>query len=91
MIYVNKIEKRITFKIKTGHYLELLTPEAMKLLRITKMPHLEITKVVLIYCNYVNYDYQQDSRILYIFVPNESFDQLLYISPKNFIFVKTFS
>ena len=56
-----------------------------------EMPHLEITKVVLIHCNYVNYDYQQDSRILYIFVPNESFDQLLYISPKNFIFVKTFS
>ena len=35
-IYVNKIEKRITFKIKTGYYLELLTPKTMKLLRSTK-------------------------------------------------------
>ena len=30
-IYVNKIENRITFKIKTGYHLELLTPETMKL------------------------------------------------------------
>ena len=30
-IYVNKIENRVTFKIKTGYYLELLTPERMKL------------------------------------------------------------
>ena len=35
-IYVNKIENRITFKIKTGYYLELLTPETMKLLGSTK-------------------------------------------------------
>ena len=31
-IYVNKIENRTTFRIKTGYYLELLTPETMKLL-----------------------------------------------------------
>ena len=35
-IYVNKIENRITFKIKTGYYLELLTPETMKLLGSTE-------------------------------------------------------
>ena len=35
-IYVNKIENRITFKIKTGYYLELLTPEKMKLHGSTK-------------------------------------------------------
>ena len=35
-IYVNKIENKITFKIKTGYYLELLTPETMKLLGSTK-------------------------------------------------------
>ena len=68
-IYVNKIENRITFKIKTGYYLELLTPETMKLLgstenKITKdkngenVPHLEITEVVLVHCNIVNNDYQ---------------------------------
>ena len=36
MIYVNKIENRITFKIKAGYYLELLTPETVKLLGSTK-------------------------------------------------------
>ena len=41
-------------------------------------------------CNIVNNDYQQDSRVLYTFVPNKSFGQLLDISPKNFIFLKTF-
>ena len=50
------------------------------------VPHLEITEVVLIHCNIVNNDYQQDSRILYTFVPNKSFGQFLDISPNNFVF-----
>ena len=101
-IYINKIENRITFKIKTGYYLEILTSETMKLLGRTKIkitkdengenvPRLEITEVVLIHCNIVNNDYQQDSRVLYTFVPNRSFDDLLDISPKNIIFLKTFN
>ena len=53
------------------------------------MPYLEVTEVVLIHCNVVNNNYQQKSRVLYIFVPNK-FGQLLDISPKNFIFLKTF-
>ena len=80
-IYVNKIENWITFKIKTGYYIELLTPEAIKLLQNTKnkitkdknaenVPHLEITEVVLVHCNIVNNDDQQDSRVLYTFVHN---------------------
>ena len=55
------------------------------------VPHLEITEVVLMQCNIVNSDHQQDSRVLYTFVPNKPFCQLLDISPKNFIFLKTFS
>ena len=67
-IFVNKTENRITFKIKKGYYLELLTPETMKLLiastesKITKdkngenVPHLEITQVVLVHFNLVNND-----------------------------------
>ena len=51
-------------------------------------PHLEIIEVVLIHCNIINNDYQ---RVLYTFVPNKSFRQLLNISPKNFIFLKTFN
>ena len=39
--------------------------------------HLEITEVVLKHCNIVNNDYQQDSRVLYTFLPNKSFGQLL--------------
>ena len=42
------------------------------------------------HCNIVNNDYQQDLRVLYEFVPNKLFGQLLDISPKNFIFLKTF-
>ena len=54
------------------------------------VPRLEITEVVLIHCKIVNSDYQQDSRVLYTFVPNKSFGQLIDISPKNFMFLKTF-
>ena len=88
MIYVNKIENRISFKIKTGYYLELSTSETMKLLGSTKSkitkdkngentPHLKINEAILVQCNIVNNDYLQNSRVLYIFVPNKSFVQLL--------------
>ena len=101
-MYVNRIENRITFKIKSGYYLELLTPETMKLLgstesKITKdkngenVPHLEIVELVLVHCNLVNNDYQQDSRILYTFVPNKKFGSLLEISSTNQVFLKTFN
>ena len=101
-IYINKIENRITFKIKNGYSLEILTKETMKLLGSTKnkitkdekveiVPHLENTEVVLVHCNMVNNDYQQDSRVLYTFVPNKSFGSFLDISPSNHIFLKTFN
>ena len=91
-MYINEIENRTTFKIKTGYFLELLTPETMKILGSTKseitknengenVPRLEITEVVLIHCNVVNNSYQQIQ---------ESFGQLLRISLENFIFLKTF-
>ena len=44
------------------------------------------TKVVLVHCDIVKNDYQQDSRVLYIFVTNKLLCQLLDISPENFIF-----
>ena len=55
------------------------------------VPHLEITEVVLVHCDIVNNDYQQDSRVLYTFVPNKPFGSLLEISPTNHIFLKTFN
>ena len=96
-MYINIIENRITFKIKNGYYLELLTPKTMKLLgstesKITKdkngenVPHLEIVELVLVHCNLVNNDYQQDSGILYTFVPNKAFGSLLEILPPNHFF-----
>ena len=53
--------------------------------------HLEITEVVLVYCNVVNNDYQRDSRVLYTFVPNKTLGQLLDISAKKFVVSKTFN
>ena len=55
------------------------------------VPHLETIKVILVHGNIVNNDYQQDSRVLYTFVPNKSFGQLLDISSKDFVFLKAFS
>ena len=99
IIYINKIKSRITFKIKSGYYLELLKPETMKLLgsterKITKdkngenVLHLEVVELVLVHCNIVNNDYQQNSRILYTFVLNKTFGSLLEISPKSSVFLK---
>ena len=101
-MYINKLENEITFKIKTGYYLELLTPGTMKShwsakcktykdKNVENFPHLEITEIFLIHFNTVSKDYHQDSRVLYTFTPSESFDQFVDISPKTFIFLKTFN
>ena len=55
------------------------------------LSQLEIVELVLIHCNLVNNDYQQNSRMLYTFVPNKPFGSLLEISPTNHIFLKTFN
>ena len=51
--------------------------------------HLEVVELVLVHCSLVNNGYQQDSRILYTFVPSKPFGSLLEISPTNHILVKT--
>ena len=55
------------------------------------MPHLEIAEVVLVHCDIVNNDYQQDLTVLYTFVPSKPFGSLLEISPSYHIFFKTFN
>ena len=55
------------------------------------VPHLEVVEVVLVHCNLVNNDYQQNSRILYTFVPNKVFGSLLEILPPIIFFLKTFN
>ena len=99
-IYPNKIKNRIVFKIKTGYKLELLTPETMKLLGSTKkvvdkdkngenVPKLESVEVVLIHCNLVKNNYQHTSMVLFTFVPNKEFGQLINISPHAFTMMNT--
>ena len=101
-ISVNKIENRSTFKTKTRYYLEFLPPKTMKLLGSTEskktkdknreqVPHLEVAEIVLVHCNIINNNYQQDSRILYTFVLNKPFRSLLEISSTNHIILKTFN
>ena len=98
-IYSKKIKTRIFFKIKNGYKLELLTPETMKLIGSTKkvdkdensenVPKLESVEVVLVHCNLVKNDYQHASKVLFSFVPNKQFGQLLNIAPHNFTMMNT--
>ena len=99
-IYSNKIKNSIVFKIKNGYKLKLLTPEAMKLLGSTKnvvdkdknrenVPKLESVEVVLVHYNLVKNDYQHASKVLFSFVPNKQFGQLLNISPHVFVMINT--
>ena len=99
-IYPNKIKNRIVFKIKTGYKLELLSPETMKLLGSTKkdvdqdkdgedVPKLESVEVVLVHCNLVNENYEQASKVLFTFVPNKQFGQLVNILPHSLTMLST--
>ena len=99
-IYVNKIKSRIVFKIKTGYKLELLTEETMQLLGSSKrvidknkdgeiVPTLETVEVVLVHCSLVNNNYQQASKVLFTFVPNKQFGQLITITPHSPTILKT--
>ena len=66
--------------------------EALKIIKKDKndknVSHLKITEAVLVHCNVFQNDYQQDSRVLYTFVPDKPFRSLLEISPTNHIFIK---
>ena len=99
-IYSNKIKNRIVFKIKNGYKLELLTPKTMKLLgsaykvvdkdkNSENVLKLESVEVVLVHCNLVKNDYQHTSKVLFSFVPNKQFGQLLNIFPHAFTMMKT--
>ena len=99
-IHPNKIKNRIVFKIKTGSKLELLTPETIRLLGSAKkdvhkdksgeiLPKLESVEFVLVHCNLVNNSYQQTSKVLFTFVPNNQFGQSVTISPHSLTMLKT--
>ena len=99
LIYVNEINNRIVFKIKSGYKLELLSKETMKLLGSTSnsidkdknselVPKLESVDLVLVHCNLVNNSYQQASKVLFTFVPNKNYGQLITVSPHSLITLK---
>ena len=99
-IYPNKIKNKIVFKIKAGYKLEFLSLETMKLLGGTKkevdkdkdgedVPKLEFVEVVLVHCNLINNNYQQASKVLFTFVPNKQFGQLINISPHSLTMLRT--
>ena len=99
-IYVNKVENRIVFKIKTGYKLELLSKETMQLLGGSKkvidknkngelVSRLETVEVVLVQCNLVNNNFQQASKVLFTFVPNKQFGKLTTITPHSPKMLKT--
>ena len=100
LIYVNEINNRIVFKIKSGYKLELLSKETMKLLgssvdiidsdkNIALVPKLESVDLVLVHCNLVNNSYQKASKVLFTFVPNKKYGQLITVSPETLIMLKT--
>ena len=99
-IYPNKIKNRIVFKINTRYKLELLSQETIELLGSTKkdddqdkdgedVAKLESVEVVLAHCHLVNNNYQQASKILFTFVPNKQFGQLINISPHSLTMLST--
>ena len=100
LIYVNEINNRIVFKIKSGYKLELLSKEMMRLLGSSTdtidgdknselVPKLESVDLVLLHCNLVNNSYQQASKVLFTFVPNKKYGQLITVSPETLIMLKT--
>ena len=80
------------YHLKQWNYLEEPKIKEPTIKNGENISHLEITEVVLVHRNIVNRnDYQEDSRILYTFVPNKPFGSLLEISRTNSIFLKTFN
>ena len=53
------------------------------------VPKLEIVEVVLVHCNLVKNDYQHTLKVLFTFVPNKKFGQLINISPHAFTMMNT--
>ena len=99
-IYPNKIKNRIVLKIKTGYKLELLTPETMKTLESAKkdvdkdkdeetVPKLKSVEVVLVHCNLVKNDYQYTWKVLFSFVRNKQFGQLINTSTHSLTIINT--
>ena len=100
LIYVNEINNRIVFKIKSRYKLELLSKETMKLFGSSTdtidgdknselVPKLGSVDLVLVHCNLLNNSYQQAPKVSLTFVPNKKYGQLITVSPETLIMLKT--
>ena len=98
-IYINKIKNGVIFKIKTSYKLELLSKATIKLLGNTKkviakdtkrknIPKLELVDVILVQCNVVNNSYQPAPKVLFTFVPDKQFGQLITFVPHSLTMLK---
>ena len=97
-IYANKIKNKTVFEIKRSYKLELSFPKTMRLIGSAKkdkdqdkdeedVPRLESAEVVLVHYNLVNNNYQQASKVIFTFVPNKQFGQLITNGPHSLIVV----
>ena len=88
------------FKIKTGYKLELFSEETIRLLGSSEkdtvqdkdveiIPNLEAVDIVSVHCDLVNNTHQQASKVLFTFVPNKQFGQLITIEPQSLTMLKT--
>ena len=95
-IYANKVKNKTVFEIKRSYKLELSFPKTMRLLGSAKkdkdqdkdgedVPRLESAEVVLVHYNLVNNNYQQASKVIFTFVPNKQFGQLITNAPHSLI------
>ena len=100
LIYIIEINNRIVFKVKAGYKLELLSKETMRLLGSSAdtidgdknselVPKLESVDLFLVHCNLVNNSYQQVSKVLFTFVCNKKYGQLITVSLETLIMLKT--
>ena len=99
LIYANRILNRVTFRIKRGYKLELLTNKTMRLLGDGSLidttkngendPKLEIVRNVLVFCNLVENAYLEDSKLLFSFVPNSRFGSLFSITQQGLQYCDT--
>ena len=101
-IYTNRIDNRLVFKIKDWYKKESQSPETIKLFDRTKksidktnngenVTSFEVVEVVLVQYNLVDNQYQQKSKVLYIFTPNKCYIYPLNVKPSHLAFLETYN
>ena len=95
-ICINKINKSLVFKIKYGYKLDLLIPETMVAQRNTtknreNLPIHKVVEIVLVQCNLIDKQHQQNSEVLHTFIHNKYYSYLVHVEPGNLVLLTTFN